>query len=86
MLRALIIKLCTDGGPVSLVIPVEGKKDQFVITVGRNLAVMTWDGKSSKPAKVDILSTVDDEEGKQDNRFNDGKVDPTGRLWAGCLK
>ncbi|XP_063241869.1 regucalcin-like [Bacillus rossius redtenbacheri] len=74
-----------DGGPVSLVIPVEGKKDQFVITVGRNLAVMTWDGKSSKPSKVDILSTVDDEDGKQENRFNDGKADPTGRLWAGTM-
>ena len=70
-----------EGGTVSLIIPIQGEKDKFVITVGRNVAIMTWDGVSSTPSDVKIVSTVHDE--KKDNRFNDGKADPTGRLWAG---
>nr|CAD7587306.1 unnamed protein product [Timema genevievae] len=73
-----------DGGLVSLVIPIEDKKNQFIITVGRNLSILTWDGKSDTPTKVEHLHTVDTEEEKADfSVFNDGKVDPTGRLWAG---
>ena len=55
-----------------------------MISVGRNLAILTWDGVSSTPSDVKIVSTVDDEDEKKvKNRFNDGKADPTGRLWAG---
>nr|CAD7464211.1 unnamed protein product [Timema tahoe] len=77
-------KKSVDGGLVSLVIPIEDKKNQFIITVGRNLSILTWDGKSDTPTKVEHLHTVDTEEEKADfSVFNDGKVDPTGRLWAG---
>ena len=71
------------GDQVSIVIPLEGSKDKFVITVGRNVAIMTWDGESSTPADVKYVCSVDDEKEVQNNRLNDGKVDPTGRLWSG---
>ncbi|XP_069695227.1 regucalcin-like [Periplaneta americana] len=74
-----------EGGPVSLVIPVEGTTDKFVITVGRNVAIMTWDGESDTPADVKHVCTVDTEEKSQNNRLNDGKADPTGRLWSGTM-
>ncbi|KAJ4445744.1 hypothetical protein ANN_12429 [Periplaneta americana] len=73
-----------EGGPVSIVIPVEGTNDKFVITVGRNVAIMTWDGESDTPADVKHVCTVDTEQ-SQDTRLNDGKADPTGRLWAGTM-
>ncbi|XP_069695229.1 regucalcin-like [Periplaneta americana] len=73
-----------EGGPVSIVIPVEGTNDKFVITVGRNVAIMTWDGESGTPADVKHVCTVDTEQ-SQDTRLNDGKADPTGRLWAGTM-
>ncbi|XP_063241868.1 regucalcin-like [Bacillus rossius redtenbacheri] len=72
-----------DGGHASLVVPVEGRRDQFVITMGRSLAVMTWDGESSTPTKVDTLCTLHGADDERENKFNDGKVDPTGRFWAG---
>ena len=71
------------GDNVSLVIPLEGSKDKFVITVGRNVAILTWDGESSTPADVKYVSSVDNEKEVQNNRLNDGKADPTGRLWSG---
>lgn len=68
---------------VSIVIPLEGSKDKFVITVGRNVAILTWDGESSTPADVKYVCSVDNEEEVKKNRLNDGKADPTGRLWSG---
>ncbi|XP_021924406.1 regucalcin-like isoform X2 [Zootermopsis nevadensis] len=71
-----------DGVHVSLVIPLEGTKDKFVITVGRNVAILTWDGESSTPTDVKYVSAVDNEKELQGNKLNDGKADPTGRLWT----
>ncbi|XP_063241866.1 regucalcin-like isoform X1 [Bacillus rossius redtenbacheri] len=75
------------GGNLSIVIPVEGKKNQFVITLERNIAVLTWDGNSPKPEKLEIISSVEKLETKcPTTNFNDGKADPVGRLWAGTLE
>ncbi|KDR17045.1 hypothetical protein L798_09047 [Zootermopsis nevadensis] len=77
--------ILSDGVHVSLVIPLEGTKDKFVITVGRNVAILTWDGESSTPTDVKYVSAVDNEKELQGNKLNDGKADPTGRLWTGSL-
>ncbi|XP_068082338.1 uncharacterized protein [Anabrus simplex] len=74
-----------EGGPVSLIIPIEGQKNKFLISIGCDLAIITWDGVSSKPSNVERIANVDHEEGKCENRFNDGKADPSGRLWAGTM-
>ncbi|KAL0274305.1 UNVERIFIED_CONTAM: hypothetical protein PYX00_006758 [Menopon gallinae] len=71
-----------DGGPVSPVIPVQFE-DEFVIGRGLDLVRVRWDGKSEKPTDVKVLTSVDGD--KPQNRFNDGKVDSSGRLWAGTM-
>jgi sugar lactone lactonase YvrE len=78
--------ILTDGIQVSFVIPLEGTKDKFVIAVGRNVALLTWDGESSTPTDVKYVTAVDNEKEIQDNTLNDGKADPTGRLWAGMIQ
>jgi sugar lactone lactonase YvrE len=75
----------TDGTQVSFVIPLDGTKDKFVIAVGRNIAILTWDGESSTPTEVKYVSAVDNEKEVQGNSLNDGKADPTGRLWTGNI-
>jgi len=75
--------ILTDGSHTSFVIPLEGTTDKFVIAVGRNIAILTWDGESSTPTEVKYVSVVDNEEELQSNTLNDGKADPTGRLWTG---
>lgn len=65
---------------MSIIIPVKGKTDQFVITYGREIALITWDGESEKVASLEKLYEVDE---NTDNVFNDGKCDASGRLWAG---
>lgn len=62
----------------------EGQADQFVVGLGRNFALVTWDGVSQLAAKIEILAEVENRPGVDGNRFNDGKADPAGRLWAGA--
>lgn len=62
-------------------IPVEGQKDKFIIGLRNNITLMTWDGESNKPSKLETLTTVGNSE--DGTRINDGKADPSGRLWAG---
>lgn len=69
---------------MSFIIPVEGKKDQFVVSLGRKIARITWNGVSDKVSNVEIIAEEEKSRaGKDGNRFNDGKVDPSGRLWTG---
>lgn len=79
----IISIILTDGTQVSFIIPLEGTKDKFVISVGKNVAILTWDGESSIPTELKYVSAVDNEKELQNNRLNDGKADPTGRLWSG---
>lgn len=47
----------------------------YIVSVGNTLGHLDWDTNTyTKFAEVDA--------GKN-NRFNDGKCDPKGRLWAG---
>ncbi|KAJ8944500.1 hypothetical protein NQ318_011758 [Aromia moschata] len=70
---------------VSIIIPVKGQKDKFVISIGREIALVTWDGESETVSEVKKLYEVDNNPDTIDNRFNDGKCDPSGRLWAGTM-
>ncbi|XP_063230544.1 regucalcin-like [Bacillus rossius redtenbacheri] len=73
-----------DGGPVSLVVPVKNSADRFVASVGRDLVLLTWNGlNSSTAASTRVLASVDED--KPANRFNDGKADSIGRIWAGTM-
>jgi gluconolactonase len=70
---------------VSLIIPVEGHRNKFLISLGRHLATIKWDGEHHQVSEITKLGEVDDQSDTLDNRFNDGKCDPTGRLWAGTM-
>lgn len=72
-----------EGGPVGFAVPVQGRKNSFVIGLGRKIALVKWNGVSEEVSEIKILVEVDNEIGHLNNRFNDGKADPTGRLWAG---
>lgn len=74
-----------EGGAVALVIPVEGTSDKFLVGLGRKLIVVTWDGVSTTVSNIEELLEVENEPGFTNNRWNDGKADPTGRLWAGTM-
>ena len=50
----------------------------YVATVGTKFCALNWEDQSTV-----VLATVDKE--KKNNRFNDGKVDPAGRYFAGMV-
>ncbi|KAB1253318.1 Regucalcin [Camelus dromedarius] len=50
----------------------------YVATVGTNFCALNWENQSTL-----VLATVDKD--KKNNRFNDGKVDPAGRYFAGTM-
>ncbi|XP_028147046.1 uncharacterized protein LOC114340496 [Diabrotica virgifera virgifera] len=70
---------------VSLILPVKGQKDRFVVSVNRTLVIVTWDGVSDIVTNVEKIIEVDTETELINNRFNDGKCDPSGRIWAGTI-
>ncbi|XP_069966618.1 regucalcin [Bactrocera oleae] len=70
----------------SFIVPIEGQKDKFVIGSHRRVLVVTWDGVSPR-SKIDrVLFEVQQDDRYIVNRFNDGKADPRGRLFAGTMR
>lgn len=56
-----------------------------MISFGRQVAVITWDGTSDKVTDFKKITEVDTEEASLQNRINDAKCDATGRLWCGTM-
>lgn len=76
-----------DGEPVvSFIIPVAGTTDQFAVGIGRRVGIVQWDGKSPKGKLLRVVFEVEDAAEFNENRFNDAKTDPTGRLYAGTMR
>lgn len=48
----------------------------YVITLGTRFAFLDWDSQK-------VTTILELEQDKPNNRFNDGKVDPKGRYFAG---
>jgi len=65
----------------SLVVPVAGVADTYAISTGRALSVLRWGGGGSHTV-TDMLEVEAD---LPTNRFNDGKCDANGNLWAGTM-
>lgn len=65
----------------TFIIPVEGKKNRFVISQGRKVVEVEWDGEDNTASIVRVITEVDKD--NPNNRFNDAKADPRGRLFAG---
>lgn len=71
-------------GRIGFIIPVKGTSDLFVVAKERDLLLITWDGKG-EPSSKKLLAEVDTDDAVKVNRFNDGKCDPKGHLWAGTM-
>uniref|UniRef100_A0A1B6FH44 Regucalcin n=1 Tax=Cuerna arida TaxID=1464854 RepID=A0A1B6FH44_9HEMI len=67
---------------VSFVIKIKDKKNKFVVAVKNRFTVVDWDGESPGPLTPQHLVDV---ESQDLCHLNDGKCDPSHRLWAGSL-
>jgi len=69
------------------VTPVANTSDRFAVGCGRRIVIVQWDGVATS-CKVErtLFSVQDDDDKYSGNRFNDGKCDPYGRLFAGTMR
>lgn len=67
----------------SFIVPVKGRSSEFVVGDGTRLVLISWDGLSAKASIVKVIADLAEQE--SGNRWNDGKVDSRGRLWAGTM-
>ncbi|XP_052870510.1 regucalcin [Anopheles cruzii] len=74
-----------EGFPViGFIVPVKGNDRHFLIGTFRTVTLIDWDGRSETATFVRTVGEVEPD--MPDNRFNDGKVDSKGRLYAGTMR
>lgn len=71
---------------VSFIIPVTGEAEQFAVGLMRRIAIIKWDGKSTVAKVLRVALEVEKGDKLVHNRFNDGKADPTGRIYSGTMR
>lgn len=76
-------RIQNENTSVSFVIPVAGKEDEFIIGADRRILLIKWNGLSGEAIVLKNLGEVD--KNSPDNRFNDAKADPQGRLFCGTM-
>lgn len=70
------------NGPVGVAIPVEGEPNKFVAGCNTDFILVTWESdKNVSKSYPQTLTTVDTD--RSGTRWNDGKVDSSGRFWGG---
>ncbi|CAH2085065.1 unnamed protein product [Euphydryas editha] len=72
-------------GTVGFIVPVDGTTDQFIIGLGTRFVIIQWDGEEGTPAKIVQELGAVDQDVVPENRLNDGKADPRGRIFAGTM-
>ena len=73
------------GQTVSFVLPVKGQPDVLLIGHGQELSAVKWPADAPDFSSARAVSFASVDAGKK-TRFNDGKCDPHGRVWAGILE
>lgn len=68
-----------------MVIPVKDKTNKFLVAKKKELLLVKWNGESETINSTEKICEVDNTPDTPTNRFNDGKCDSSGRLWAGTL-
>lgn len=69
---------------VGFAIPVDGVCDKLIAGTNTDLVLITWDGeKDLAKCVTQTLATADSK--STETRWNDAKVDCSGRLWAGTM-
>lgn len=68
------LSVCLSGDTVGFAVP--RRSGGYVAGVGRSIVAVDWSTET-------MTSLVEVDEDKLNNRLNDGKVDPIGRLLAG---
>ncbi|XP_058116147.1 regucalcin-like [Anopheles ziemanni] len=68
---------------ISFIVLVAGKPEHFVIGESNRVLLIHWDGRSEQASHVRTLADLG--ESHRNVRFNDGKVDPSGRLYTGTM-
>ncbi|XP_066593488.1 regucalcin-like isoform X2 [Prorops nasuta] len=72
------------NGPVGVAIPVYNELNTFIVGTGTDFALVNWNSnEDNTSATVEVKATVD--KGKTNTRWNDGKVDSSGRFWGGTM-
>ena len=81
------------GGGVGLVVPVEGKGTyELLATRGHDVVLLNWNHENATFTKemngsnITVIASVETKKDQESNRWNDGKADAKGRLWAGEQK
>lgn len=63
----------------------EGKKDNFIISRGGDILLISWDNSSNTVTILDTLGSMREISSKETISINDTKVDASGRLWFGTF-
>lgn len=71
----------TGKEPLAFVIPIVNTTDRFIISYGSTIAIITWDGESSRVSRLAQIAYIDST--KSVYRANEGKVAPSGSLFIG---
>lgn len=72
-----------ESSPIGFISPVRSTTDEFVVGANRKVLLIKWDGTSSQADVLKIVVEVD--KTHEENRINDGKVDPNGVLFFGSM-
>lgn len=69
----------------SFIIPVEGTKDNFLISRGSDILLISWEGSNDKITVLEKVGSAREISNKETLHVNDSKVDASGRLWFGTF-